>query len=45
MRPRWLQKAVEAWHKDTANFKTDTDLNPLRDRDDFKKLLTELEKK
>jgi len=29
----------------TAHMKKDTDLDPLRDRDDFRKLLGELEEK
>ena len=42
---QWLHKAVEAGYKDLANMKkdTDTDLDPLREREDFKKLLAELE--
>ena len=40
-----LQRAVKAGYKDAAHMKKDTDLDPLRDRDDFKKLLAELEKK
>jgi tetratricopeptide (TPR) repeat protein len=39
----WLKKAVAAGYKDTANIKTDTDLDALRGREDFKKLLAELE--
>ena len=42
---QWLQKAVQAGYKDAAHMKKDTDLDPLRDRDDFKKLLAELEAK
>ncbi len=41
---QWLQKAILAGYKDAAHMKKDTDLDPLRDREDFKKLLTELEK-
>jgi non-specific serine/threonine protein kinase/serine/threonine-protein kinase len=41
----WLQKAVAAGWKDAAHMKTDTDLDILRDRDDFKKLMAELEAK
>ena len=41
---QWLHKAVEAGYKDLANMKKDTDLDPLREREDFKKLLAELEK-
>ena len=40
-----LQKAVKAGYKDAAHMKTDTDLDPLRGRDDFKKLLAELSAK
>jgi len=39
-----LQQAVIAGFKDAAHMKQDTDLDPLRDRDDFKKLVAELEK-
>ena len=41
----WLQKAVQAGYKDAAHMKKDADLDPLRARADFKKLLAELEKK
>ncbi len=41
---QWLHKAVQAGYKDAAHMKKDTDLDPLRGRDDFKKLLAELEK-
>ena len=40
-----LQKAVKAGYKEAAHMKADPDLDPLRDRDDFKKLLAELEAK
>ncbi|HLN29780.1 MAG TPA: serine/threonine-protein kinase [Gemmataceae bacterium] len=40
-----LQKAVQAGYNDPANMKTDTDLDSLRGREDFKKLLAGLEKK
>ena len=40
-----LAKAVQAGYKDVAHMKKDTDLDPLRDRDDFKKLIAELEAK
>lgn len=40
-----LQKAVRAGYKDTAHMKEDKDLDSLRERDDFKKLVAELEKK
>ena len=38
-----LQKAVKAGYKDAAHMKKDPDLDPLRAREDFKKLLAELE--
>ena len=40
-----LQRAVKAGFKDAAHMKKDIDLDPLRGRDDFKKLLAELEAK
>ena len=40
-----LQKAVTAGYKDAAHVKKDPDLDPLRDREDFKTLLADLEKK
>jgi tetratricopeptide (TPR) repeat protein len=40
-----LQKAVKAGLKDAAKLKADKDFDPLRERDDFKKLLTDLDKK
>jgi hypothetical protein len=39
-----LHKAVQAGYKDAARMKADTDLDALRERDDFKKLLAELAK-
>jgi serine/threonine protein kinase len=39
----WLQKAVAAGYKDAAHMKKDKDLDALRDREDFQKLLAELE--
>jgi hypothetical protein len=39
----WLQKAVAAGYKDLAHLKKDEDLDPLRSRDDFKKMLAALE--
>ncbi len=42
---QWLHKAVQAGYKDAANMKKDTDLDPLRDREDFKKLLADVEAK
>jgi eukaryotic-like serine/threonine-protein kinase len=41
----WLKKAVDGGYKDIAQIKTDADLDALRGREDFKKLLAELEKK
>ena len=38
-----LQEAVKGGFRDVAHMKHDTDLDPLRDREDFKKLLEELE--
>ena len=40
-----LQQAVKAGWKDAAHLKTDTDLDPLRDRADFMKLVADLEKR
>jgi non-specific serine/threonine protein kinase/serine/threonine-protein kinase len=40
----WLTKAVAAGIKDVDHMKTDTDLDFLRDREDFQKLLAGLEK-
>jgi len=39
-----LHKAVKAGWMDAAHMRKDTDLDPLRNRDDFKALLAELEK-
>ena len=39
----WLKQAVAAGYKDVEHMKKDKDLDTLRDREDFKKLLTELE--
>jgi hypothetical protein len=39
-----LRQALAKGYKDAAHMKKDTDLDPLRQRDDFKKLLAELEK-
>jgi tetratricopeptide (TPR) repeat protein len=41
----WLKKAVAAGWKDVAYIKKDTDLDALRGREDFKKLMAELEAK
>lgn len=40
-----LRKAVSAGYKDAAHMKKDTDLDSLRGRDDFQKLMAELEAK
>ncbi len=39
----WLRKAVAAGYKDVEHLKKDTALDALRDREDFKKLIAELE--
>ena len=39
----WLKQAVAAGFKDAAHIKQDQDLEALRDREDFGKLLTELD--
>ena len=39
-----LRRAVQFGYKDVANLKKDKLLDPLRERDDFKKLLADLEK-
>jgi hypothetical protein len=41
----WLRQAVAAGFKNAAALKGDSDLNVLRDRDDFKKLLAGIERK
>ena len=40
-----LRDAVGKGYKDVAHLKKDTDLDPLRQRDDFRKLVAELEEK
>ena len=40
-----LRDAIAKGFKDVAHMKKDTDLHPLRQREDFKKLVAELEKK
>ena len=40
-----LHKAVKAGYKDAASMKQDTDLDLLRSRADFQKLIAEVEKK
>jgi hypothetical protein len=42
---RLLRDAVGKGLKDAAHMKKDTDLDPLREREDFKKLVAELEGK
>ncbi len=39
----WLNKAVAKGYKDAAHMKKDKDQGPLRGREDFKKLLAEVE--
>jgi hypothetical protein len=39
----WLTQAVAAGYKDADHMKKDKDLDALRDREEFKKLLAELE--
>jgi serine/threonine protein kinase/tetratricopeptide (TPR) repeat protein len=41
----WLKKAVAAGFVNAAHMKQDADLHALRDRDDFKKLIADLEAK
>jgi hypothetical protein len=40
-----LGKARKAGFKDAAHLKQDTDLDPLREREDFQQLVAELEQK
>jgi hypothetical protein len=40
-----LRRAVAAGFRDVAHMRTDTDLDALRGREDFKKLMAELETK
>ena len=42
---QWLQQAVAAGYQHAAYMKQDTDLEPLREREDFKQLLGALEKR
>jgi eukaryotic-like serine/threonine-protein kinase len=42
---QWLHQAVKAGYKDLAHLKKDTDLDALREREDFKQLIAELEAK
>jgi tetratricopeptide (TPR) repeat protein len=39
----WMKQAVAAGYKDVAEMKRDKDIDALREREDFKKLLAELE--
>jgi len=41
----WLKQAVAAGYKNAAHMKKDTDLNALRNRPDFQKLLAQIEGK
>jgi tetratricopeptide (TPR) repeat protein len=41
----WLKQAVAAGYKDAGHVKQDKDLDALRDREDFKKLIGELDAK
>jgi tetratricopeptide (TPR) repeat protein len=41
----WLRKAVDAGFTNAGHMQTDADLSALRERDDFKKLVAELEAK
>jgi hypothetical protein len=41
----WLKQAVAAGYKDVTKLKKDTDLDALREREDFKKLIADLEAK
>ena len=41
----WLKQAAAAGYKDATEIKEDKDLDPLRERADFKRLLVELEQK
>ena len=38
----WLKKTVQAGYKDVAHMVEDSDLDALRGRDDFQKLMKEL---
>ena len=41
----WLTRAVAAGEADVEDWKTDADLDALRNRDDFRTLVKELESK
>jgi len=40
----WLKQSVVAGYKDAAHMKKDNDLDPLHAREDFKQLVSELER-
>jgi hypothetical protein len=40
----WLRKAIAAGFKEVERLKQDKDLDALREREDFQKLLAEVEK-
>ena len=40
-----LRKTVDMGYRDASSFRTESALDPLRQREDFKKLLAELEQK
>ena len=42
---QWLHQAVQAGYKDAAHMRNVANLDPLRERDDFKELFAELEAK
>ena len=42
---KMLRDAVSKGYRDVAHMKKDTDLDPLRQREDFQKLIAELEGK
>jgi hypothetical protein len=42
---KMLRDAVSMGYKNVAHLKKDTDLDPLRQRDDFRPLVAELERK
>ena len=39
----WLRQAVAAGYNNVGHMKNNKDLDPLREREDFKKLMQELE--
>jgi hypothetical protein len=40
-----LRRAIGSGYKNVPTFRTEPDLNPLRQREDFKKMMQELEAK